>query len=690
MFFAKKGMKPPEIKILPDDVANKIAAGEVVERPASVVKELLENSIDAGATRIDIEFKHGGKTFIKVLDNGCGMTRQQALMSLEQHATSKIRSPEDLFSISSYGFRGEAVPSIASVSKFRMRTRPEGESVGTQIDSYASQVLSVKECGMPRGTEILVENLFSGVPARRKFLKSDNVEAGHIARLCRLYALALPNLSLTLVENSKVLFHSEEGFGVIARISKIFGRETAENLIELKESQKYGMKVSGAILVPGESFSTSRNICVFINGRPVECRAVYAAVKEAYSQFVPKGRFAGAFLFIKLNPSSVDVNVHPAKREVRLKDELGVKNFIADAIIERLKSFSFQEPFGAFGRRAGDCAISGEFSRALESFSGKNSASRNNPETGQEARMGLAAKSSGGAMYAPREAPFPSDITAAGKQADFHGEAKEKSFEVGEGAKILKESAPDGGSEKIRGDEKLRAFELAEASPAPAILPDAGRSRAFSEYSEDLRAAKAVRAATANPTWRYVGCIARRFAIFETPKSMAIMSILSALRRVDFYRIMKALEGEKTPSQKLLLPITMKFGISDDEFFRANRALFESCGFEIDDFGKGYYRIAATPAWLEFSEAEKFVRDIVESSSESGLRTRSKRLGDEMFASIAAGKIGIGGFVCTEESATSLLSNLLSCPMHMTSPDGRKTLYEISHSRLLSLFGENA
>lgn len=682
-------MKPPEIKILPDDVANKIAAGEVVERPASVVKELLENSIDAGATRIDIEFKHGGKTFIKVLDNGCGMTRQQALMSLEQHATSKIRSPEDLFSISSYGFRGEAVPSIASVSKFRMRTRPEGESVGTQIDSYASQVLSVKECGMPRGTEILVENLFSGVPARRKFLKSDNVEAGHIARLCRLYALALPNLSLTLVENSKVLFHSEEGFGVIARISKIFGRETAENLIELKESQKYGMKVSGAILVPGESFSTSRNICVFINGRPVECRAVYAAVKEAYSQFVPKGRFAGAFLFIELNPSSVDVNVHPAKREVRLKDELGVKNFIADAIIERLKSFSFQEPFGAFGRRAGDCAPSAEFSRALESFSGKNSPGQNNPENAQEARMGLAAKSSGGAggaMCDLRGTPALSNNDGQKEQADFPDAriAGEKSFEVGESAKILEVNAPDSGTEKIR------AFEVAAASPAPAIVPDADKSRAFSGYSEDLQAAQSARAAAAKHAWRYVGCIARRFAIFETPKSMAIMSILSALRRVDFNRIMKALEGEKTPSQKLLLPITMEFGISDDEFFRANRALFESCGFEIDDFGKGYYRIAATPAWLEFSEAEKFVRDIVESSSESGLRTRSKRLGDEMFAYIAAGKIGIGGFICTEESATSLLSNLLSCPMHMTSPDGRKTLYEISHSRLLSLFGENA
>ncbi len=688
-------MSLPEIRILTDDVANKIAAGEVVERPASAVKELLENSLDAGAKRIDIEFNNGGKTLVKVSDDGHGMSPDQILTALEAHATSKIRSADDLDTISSFGFRGEALPSIASVSKFLIRSKPEGQKVGSCVRIYAGKVLENSECAMSRGTEILVEDLFCSVPARRKFLKSDNVEAGHIARLCRLYALALPNLSLTLVENSKVLFHSEEGFGVIARISKIFGRETAENLIELKESQKYGMKVSGAILVPGESFSTARNICVFINGRPVECRAVYAAVKEAYSQFVPKGRFAGAFLFIELNPSSVDVNVHPAKREVRLKDELGVKNFIADAIIERLKSFSFQEPFGAFGRRAGDCTISGEFSRALESFSGKNSASRNNPETAQEARMGLAAKSSGGAggaMYAPREAPFPSDITAAGKQADFHGAriAGENSFEVGESAKILKESAPDDGAEKNRGAEELRAFEVAAASPAPAILPDADKSRAFSEYSEDLRTAKAVRAATANPTWRYVGCIARRFAIFETPKSMAIMSILSALRRVDFNRIMKALEGEKTPSQKLLLPITMEFGISDDEFFRANRALFESCGFEIDDFGKGYYRIAATPAWLEFSEAEKFVRDIVESSSESGLRTRSKRLGDEMFAYIAAGKIGIGGFVCTEESATSLLSNLLSCPMHMTSPDGRKTLYEISHSRLLSLFGENA
>ena len=254
-----------------------------------MVKELLENSIDAGATRVEIQFRHGGKTFIKVADDGCGMTRQQALTSLEPHATSKIRAPEDLFEITSYGFRGEAVPSIASVSRFVMRTKPEAQVVGTEIDVYAGTVNAVRDCGMASGTEITVENLFCSVPARRKFLKSDNVEASHIIRLCRLYALA----------------------------------EISSKMFELGRVERGGMSVEGAVLRAGESFPTSRNICAFVNGRPVECRAVYSAVKEAYSQFVPKGRFAAAYIFITLDPKTVDVNVHPAKLQVRLKDEFG-------------------------------------------------------------------------------------------------------------------------------------------------------------------------------------------------------------------------------------------------------------------------------------------------------------------------------------------------------------------------------
>ena len=632
-------MKPPEIRILPDDVANKIAAGEVVERPASVVKELLENSVDAGATRIDVEFKHGGKTFIKVLDNGCGMTRQQALMSIEQHATSKIANPDDLFKISSYGFRGEAVPSIASVSKFRLRTRPEGEAFGTQIDAYSGKILSVKECGMARGTEILVENLFAGVPARRKFLKGDGVEAGHIARLCRLYALALPQLSITLVENSKVLFRSEGGLGVVARVAKIFGGAAAENLVELKASERNGMKVSGAILSPGESFATSRNICSFINGRPVECRAVYSAVKEAYSQFVPKGRFAGAFLFLELDPASVDVNVHPAKREVRLKNEFAVREFLIGAISERLGAFSFSEPFG----------------RRQEPFGGVFGGAPN-------LSANLRSRADSENILNP-----PRPRTVLDRTAESLGPAS---------------PAPG-----VR--EPSAALDDPPPPSAPKICPPPtspnSASRSGAEVEEGARPSLPVAAG-----WRYIGCAARRFALFETPKSLAVMSVLAAMRRVGFNRIMKSLEGRKAASQKLLLPPTIGFSPADDEFFRANCGLFESCGFEIDDFGKGYYRISAIPAWLGFPEAEKFVRDIVESSAEGGIGRRNRRLGDEIFAAAAAARIGMGGFSCTEESAVSLLSELLECPMHMTSPDGKKTLYEISHARLLSLFGENS
>lgn len=625
-------MKPPEIRMLPDDVANKIAAGEVVERPASVVKELLENSVDAGATRIDAEFRHGGKTFIKLLDNGCGMTRAQALMSLEQHATSKISGPGDLFGISTYGFRGEAVPSIASVSKFRLRTRPEGESFGTQIDICAGKILSVKECGMARGTEILVEDLFAGVPARRKFLKGDGVEAGHIVRLCRLYALALPRVSITLVENSKVLFRSEGGLGAVARVAKIFGGETAENFVELKPAAGGGMRVSGAILSPGESFATSRNICAFINGRPVECRAVYSAVKEAYSQFVPKGRFAGAFLFLEIDPAAVDVNVHPAKREVRLKNEFAVREFLVDAISERLGAFSFSEPF----KRGG------------ESFGAA-------PEP---------AGAFGGATEPPGAAEgSPRPRTVLDRTADSSGPAR-----------------PGGGAFGLR--EPSAAL---DAPPAPRFSPPKPAPGPAAPSGIPARPAL-----SAVPGWRYVGCVSRRFALFETPKSLALMSVLAALRRVGFTRIMKSLEGRKAASQKLLLPATIGFSPFDDEFFRANRGLFESCGFEIDDFGKGYYRISAVPAWLGVSEAEKFVRDMVESSAEGGAGRRGRRLGDEIFAAAAAARIGMGGFACSEESAVALLSDLLECPMHMTSPDGRKTLHEISHARLLALFGEGS
>ena len=323
-----------KIRLLSDEVCNRIAAGEGVERPASVVKEWIENSLDAGATKIVVEADQGGRKCIRVVDDGEGMDRDDALLCLDPHATSKIKSADDIFEIGSFGFRGEAIPSIASICKFTMRTRPVSADTGTQVEIYAGEIKDVRECGMPCGTEILVENIFCSVPARRKFLKSDNVEASHIIKLCRLYALSLPNIAITLIENSRVVFRSEGGLNILERIAKIsgIGVDTARKLIEIPPCEAGEMKVSGAIIAPPESFTTSRNICAFINSRPVDSRTVYSALKEAYEGRLEKGRYAGAYIFLEIPPRDVDVNVHPAKREVRLRNEFAVREFLCAAI----------------------------------------------------------------------------------------------------------------------------------------------------------------------------------------------------------------------------------------------------------------------------------------------------------------------------------------------------------------------
>ncbi len=640
LFFTNRRMKkePPEIRILTDDVANKIAAGEVIERPAAVAKELLENAIDAGAKRVEIEIKHGGKSFVKVLDDGCGMTRQQALMSLEPHATSKIRVPEDLFNISSYGFRGEAVPSIASVSRFKMRTKPEEQKFGTEIDVYAGEVNSVRDCGMADGTEITVENLFCSVPARRKFLKSDNVEASHIVRLCRLYALALPYLSLTLVENSRVVFRSESNLKIIDRIERIFGSEISSKLVELKPVSLGRMSLEGAILRAGESFPTGRNICSFINGRPVECKAVYSAVKEAYSQYVPKGRFAAAFLFLKVDPNDVDVNVHPAKREVRLKNDFQVRDFILESLVSALEKSQAN----------------------TTSFSDKNGAKISELFPKREEKPAVPVP-----LFTPRDTwrsantGIVNPVLSEFQKADSNRNLKEASAEVRQVGAFA--DSPQSRDIQSDGDPNCAGAGgcVAEGKSPKEVLAE---------------------------SWRYVGCLKKRFALFETAKGLVIMSISSALKRVRYEMIMRDLQSQNALSQNLLIPISIKFERGDDECFFANRKAFESCGFVIEDFGKSFYRITGAPVWLKYGEIENFVRDFVEIAREENRILRKSKLSDENFANMLVRRYGAANFSCTETSAMELLAQLLSGASGASSPDGRPTMKEISDSELARMF----
>ena len=325
-----------KVRILSDRVANQIAAGEVIERPAAVVKELVENALDAGATRVEVEFRHGGRSLMRIEDNGSGMSRDDALLALERHATSKIAEAADLDHLASYGFRGEALPSIASVARFELQTREAGSDAGTEILVNGGKFVHVRDCGRPVGTRIEVTHLFNSVPARRKFLKSDQTEAAHIVHCVRLYALACPRTAFTLVEDGRVIFRSPECRTLEERIGEIFGRQLADALVPI-EWVEAGLRLTGLIGRPGVGRATRHEMIVFVNGRPVDSRTLNYALIESYHESLPKGRYPLAFVFFECDPAAVDVNVHPAKREVRFRSEPQVRGFVIRGVLQRLR-----------------------------------------------------------------------------------------------------------------------------------------------------------------------------------------------------------------------------------------------------------------------------------------------------------------------------------------------------------------
>lgn len=330
------------IRILSDRVANQIAAGEVIERPAAVVKELVENSLDAGATRIEVEFRHGGRSYIRVEDNGSGMTKDDALLSLERHATSKLVETVDLDRLGTFGFRGEAVPSIASVSHFELQTRP-ANGPGTEVVINGGKLVHVREAGLAPGTRTTVTHLFNSVPARRKFLKSDATESAHIIQTVRLYALACPATAFTLVEDGRVLFQSPSCSTLAERVAEIFGRQLAADLLPV-EMAETGLKLTGLIGKPGVSRATRHEMLMFVNRRPVDSRTLNYALIESYATSLAKGRYPVAVLFLDLDPAAVDVNVHPAKREVRFRSEGAVRGFVIRAVLQALREWGAPAP----------------------------------------------------------------------------------------------------------------------------------------------------------------------------------------------------------------------------------------------------------------------------------------------------------------------------------------------------------
>ena len=337
------------IRLLSETVASQVAAGEVVERPASVVKELVENSLDAGARNINIAIRRGGISLVRVIDDGCGMSRDDALLSLERHATSKIRSAADLQAIATLGFRGEALPSIASVSRFRVSTREAGAIAGTEIIVNGGKIDVVRDGGEAPGTQVEVRSLFYNLPARRKFLRSENTESRNIEHQIHLQAIGHPDIGFSLTRDERILFQLPPTATLGDRIRDLYGVELLQRLVEVTGAASAKIQISGFIGQAGLSRQSRSQQLVFVNGRAIESNLITGGVREGYHTALMKGQYAVTFLFVEIDPAAVDVNVHPAKREVRFRDPNNVREAVVRCIQQTLEHAraNWQEKFTA-------------------------------------------------------------------------------------------------------------------------------------------------------------------------------------------------------------------------------------------------------------------------------------------------------------------------------------------------------
>jgi DNA mismatch repair protein MutL len=611
-----------KVRILTDRVANQIAAGEVIERPAAVVKELVENALDAGATRIEVEFRHGGRSLMRVEDNGHGMSRDDALLSLERHATSKIAEAADLDRLASYGFRGEALPSIASVSRFELQTREAGSDVGTEILINGGKFVHVRDCGRPVGTRLEVTHLFNSVPARRKFLKTDQTEAAHIVHCVRLYALACPATAFTLIEDGRVIFRSPECSTLAERIAEIFGRQVAELLVPL-EAVEPGLRLGGLIGRPGTGRATRHEMIVFVNARPVDSRTLNYALIESYHESLPKGRYPLAFVFFECDPAAVDVNVHPAKREVRFRSEPQVRSFVIRSVLQRLRELG-TPPGGAPAAASGGPGMDPGTPR---------------PEAGLLAahRPGLIGT---GAWPAPLH------------RADL----------AGLHAPAIVATPPVG----------IRST-VAAAFSAPAPVPP-------------LAPASASASASTLPSWRFVGLAHGNIAIFETPAGLVLLDRRAAHERIWFERLRAQFRAGAVPSQRLLLPIPLEVDAIAAALLLDRRALLHGHGFEIAEFGRNFFRVEAVPEWLEPADAEPFLRDLIGALREGSIPDQNADLAHEALARLAAAKAVRLPEAAGEAELRTVLGQLFATRTPLTSPAGRPTYVELNHGELARRF----
>lgn len=668
------------IVLLDDLTINQIAAGEVIERPANVVKELVENSIDAGATKISVEIENGGITSIRITDDGKGIAPDDVALAFERHATSKIRSAEDLTKVMTMGFRGEALASIAAIAKVELITRTREQEIGTKVIVEGGDIISKEECGAPYGTTIIVRELFYNTPVRYKFLKKDFTEGGYIESAVEKIALINPSISFRLVNNRKTILQTSGNGDITTVVYNIFGKDVSQNLVNV-DNEYEGVKVRGVAGKPEIARSNRTNQLFYVNGRNIKDKILSAAVEEAYRTLIPHGKFGFCIIDIRLNPELVDVNVHPAKLEVRFADEskvfkavhYGIKNALLGEDITRDEEKEKVEEPKIIEKNVEETAPQ---RRGLFDIF-RNKSTEQTPENPDEKYATIEVKvnkdnqtknSVIDKIEFDEEKQYPKPIAEETQLEELEeplqnitylpkkesNESEEQEFE-----KIVEKNyKPEEDNIECKVEEDIRPI-----------------------YDQDIEEKSPV------PEYKILGVAFNTYIILELDEDIYILDQHAAHERVlyekvkeNFYRA-----GGKE-AQMLLLPDVLELSKRDMHIVKDHMDLFEQAGFTLEEFGENTIKITGVPVICFEMNTKDLFMDILDGIDITN-RTNKQDIEEKFIATVACKAAVKANMVLDEREIRGLLDELLLLDNPFTCPHGRPTAIRITKAEIEKKFG---
>ncbi len=618
------------IVLLDEYTINKIAAGEVVDRPASIVKELVENSIDAGATQISVEIKNGGIKYIKVVDNGTGIKKDDVQIAFERHATSKIRKEADILNITSMGFRGEALASVAGISKVTIMTRNKDEEIGTKYIIEGGNEVLFEDIGWNQGTTIIVENVFYNVPARYKFLKKDYTEAGYIEDIIIRLSLIHPEISFKYINNGKNVITTAGDGKTETVIYSVFGKDAMQNLIPVLYEYE-GRIIEGAIGSPKLARNTRQNEFTYINSRFVKDKIMCKAIEDAYDQKLSIGKFPFAVINVKINPAEVDVNVHPAKLEVKFQDENAIYNTIYHGVKNAIKSY--EERISPFRSKIDN----NTYVNDSINYTNKNYMDK------------IHNSSIKGYSY---------EISEPKNSENTFNENKSSIIQEEETVNIY----------KTENDLKNCNIPKTETKSISTNLFDVN----IKESQESM-----IEVEKSDVNYRFVGNVFNTYIIIEINDRMYIIDQHAAHERLLYERIKDNYYSKSRETQMLLIPTLVELKNSEKELVDKNREMFENAGFVFEDFGDNGIKISGIPnVGYDLDYKEMFLDGIDELMGAS--KTTKEEKEKRFLATLACKAAVKGNMKITSDEQKSLLDEMMKLDNPFTCPHGRPTAYELS------------